>query len=50
MNNNSLTNENMQIGEQIQKWILIDNKLKNKNPPLVRTEGLIIKSQIKISL
>lgn len=28
MNNNSLSNENMQIGEQIQKWILIDNKLK----------------------
>lgn len=28
MNNNSLTNEKQQIGEHIQKWILIDDKLK----------------------
>ena len=48
MNNNSLSNEKQQIGEQIQQWILLDNKLKEiqEQQRLLRTQKQELNGQI----
>ena len=48
MNNNSLSNEKQLIGEQIQQWVLLDNKLKEiqEQQKLLRTQKQELNGQI----